>query len=354
MNTSIQVGVALAQGGRRMKGIIKKVFLLLLTVFLGVSISGCGQDGRRIVRISHGQAETHPQHLGLLAFEEHIESELGDKYDVQIFPNELLGSSVKAIELVQTGAIDFAVASTGNIETFDDVYQIFSMPYLFDSVAHYYEVMENKDLLSSIYKSTAEAGFEAVTWYDAGTRNFYATSPIEKPEDLQGLKIRVQQSPTNVRMMELFGAAAAPMSFGEVYTAIQQKVINGAENNELALTSNKHGEVAKYYTYNQHQIVPDLLVGNLKLLNGLDPAERQVFDEAARISTMVERDHWNKQVEEAKIQAEQMGVEFIYPEIQPFKEKVLPLHEELLAQNNKLKPIYDRIQEIGQELKEVE
>lgn len=333
---------------------IKKGFLLILTVFVGVGISGCGQDSRRIIRISHGQAETHPQHLGLQAFEEHVESKLGDKYDVQIFPNELLGSSVKALELVQTGAIDFAVASTGNVETFDNVYQIFSMPYLFNGVEHYYEVMENKDLISGIYKSTAEAGFEAVTWYDAGTRNFYATTPINTPEDLRGKKIRVQQSPTNVRMMDLFGAAAAPMSFGEVYTAIQQKVINGAENNELALTSNKHGEVAKYYTYNHHQIVPDLLIGNLKLLDGLSPDERQVFDEAARLSTVIERDNWKKQVEEAKVQAEEMGVEFLYPDIEPFKAKVLPLHDELLEQNPKLKPIYDQIQQIALELKEAQ
>ena len=331
---------------------IKKGFSLLLMIIIGASISGCGQDGKRIVRISHGQAETHPQHLGLQAFEEHIEAQLGDKYDVQIFPNELLGSSVKAIELVQTGAIDFAVASTGNIETFDSVYQIFSMPYLFDNLDHYYGVMENKALITGIYKSTAEAGFEAVTWYDAGTRNFYATTPINTPEDLEGKKIRVQQSPTNVRMMELFGAAAAPMSFGEVYTAIQQKVIDGAENNELALTSNKHGEVAKYYTYNQHQMVPDLLIGNLRLLEGLSPEERQVFDEAAIISTRVERENWQKQVEEAKQQAEGMGVEFIYPEVEAFKVKVLPLHKEVLEQNDKLGLIYDEIQAIGQQLKE--
>lgn len=337
-----------------MKVFMKRSIWLVLTIFIGVGISGCGQDSGRIIRISHSQAETHPQHLGLLAFEEHVESELGDKYDVQIFPNELLGASVKAIELVQTGAIDFAIASTGNVETFDNVYQIFSMPYLFDSVEHYHEVMENKDLIGGIYKSTAEAGFEAVTWYDAGTRNFYATSPINTPDDLKGKKIRVQQSPTNVRMMELFGAAAAPMSFGEVYTAIQQKVINGAENNELALTNNKHGEVAKYYTYNHHQIVPDLLVGNLKMLNGLSSEERKVFDEAATISTLVERDNWDKQVEIAKTQAQEMGVEFLYPEVELFKAKVLPLHEELLEQNNKLAPIYDRIQEIGQELKEGE
>lgn len=92
------------------------------------------------------------------------------------------------------------------------------------------------------------------------------------------------------------------MSFGEVYTAIQQGVIDGAENNELALTNNKHGEVAKYYTYNMHQIIPDMLVGNLKFIQGLDEDELKVFKEAALKSTEVELTEWDKCVEEAKIQ----------------------------------------------------
>jgi len=254
--------------------------------------------------------------------------------------------------LVQTGAVDFAVASTGNLETFDNVYQIFSIPYLFDSVDVYHKVMEDDELMSSIFESTEKSGFQAVAWYEAGTRNFYSTSPIKTPEDLKGKKIRVQQSPTNVRMMQLFGAAAAPMSFGEVYTAIQSGVIDGGENNELALTNNKHGEVAKYYTYNQHQMVPDLLVGNVKFLNELPVEERKVFDEAAKESTRVEREAWEENTKIAIEDAKAMGVEFIETDVQTFKEKVLPLHEELLLQNSKLKPIYKKIQQVNKEVKE--
>lgn len=332
----------------------KKIIVLLLSSTLAFSLIGCSSvtNGKRIIRISHSQSQTHPDHLGLVAFENYVESKLGDKYDVQIFPNELLGPSVKAVELVQTGAIDFAIASTGNLETFDKVYQIFSMPYLFDNVDSYHKVMEDKELISSIFKSTAAAGFEAVTWFEAGTRNFYATTPIRTPDDLKGKKIRVQQSPTNVRMMQLFGAAAAPMSFGEVYTAIQSGVINGGENNELALTNNKHGEVAKFYSYNQHQMVPDLLIGNLKFLNGLSPEDRKVFDEASAEATEVERSQWDTQILSAIEQAKAMDVEFIHPDVEAFKTKVLPLHKELLAKNEKLQPIYDKIQEINKEVKE--
>ena len=298
------------------KRIKKTTAVILSLAVMSMSLTGCSalsvNGGKRIIRISHSQSETHPDHLGLLAFEEYIEERLGDKYDVQIFPNELLGASVKAIELVQTGAIDYAIASTGNLETFDDIYQIFSIPYLFDSTDVYHSVMEDDELMESIYKSTTASGFETVTWLDAGTRNFYATSPIRTPEDLKGKKIRVQQSPTNVKMMAAFGAAAAPMSFGEVYTAIQQGVIDGGENNELALTNNKHGEVAKYYTYNQHQMVPDMLIANAKFLNDLPEDERQIFDEAAKVCTEVEREQWDDQVAAAKkLAEEEMGVEFI-------------------------------------------
>ena len=333
---------------------IKKAAAVLMAAAMAVSLTGCGSitSGKRIIRISHAQSETHPEHLGLLAFKEYVEERLGDKYEVQIFPNEILGSAQKAIELTQTGAIDFVVAGTANLETFADVYDIFSMPYLFDSEDVYKTVMEDSDYMEQVYESTDEAGFRVVTWYNAGTRNFYAKTPIRTPEDLKGKKIRVQQSPASVSMVNSFGAAAAPMGFGEVYTAIQQGVIDGAENNELALTNNKHGEVAKYYSYNKHQMVPDMLVANLKFLEGLSPEEYQIFKDAAALSTEVEMKEWDKSIEEAKkIATEDMGVEFIDVDVDAFKEKVLPLHEKMLNDNPKIGDFYKHIQTVNEQAK---
>ncbi|MCU6748486.1 MULTISPECIES: TRAP transporter substrate-binding protein [Lachnospiraceae] len=335
---------------------IKRMISAGLCAALLLGTAGCASssggtaftDGKRIIRISHGQSETHPEHIGLLAFKEYVEENLGDEYEVQIFPNEILGSAQKAIELTQTGAIDFVVAGTANLETFADVYEIFSMPYLFTSEEAYHETMEDTEYMEKIYESTDDAGFRVLTWYNAGTRNFYATKPIYEPGDLKGLKIRVQQSPASVSMMQAFGAAASPMSFGEVYTAIQQGVIDGAENNELALTNNKHGEVAKYYSYNMHQMVPDMLIGNLKFLESLSEKELEIFQEAARISTEVEMEEWDTQAQEAKEYAEsEMGVEFIEVDVDKFKEKVEPLHEKMLKENPHIQDIYDHIQEIN-------
>ena len=179
--------------------VIKRFAAAGLCTAMVIGLAGCSSDGgtaftggKRIIRISHAQSETHPEHIGLLAFKEYIEENLGDKYEVEIYPNELLGAAQKAIKLTQTGAIDFVVAGTANLETFADVYEVFSMPYLFTSEEAYHATMEDTDYMENIYSSTDEAGFRVLTWYNAGTRNIYATTPIETPEDLEGLKIRVQ------------------------------------------------------------------------------------------------------------------------------------------------------------------
>ena len=328
-----------------------KAKLLLAATVLAVGLTGltgCSKvnSGKRIIRISHAQSEEHPEHLGLLAFKEYVEEKLGDEYEVQIYPNELLGSAQKAIELTQTGAIDFVVAGTANLETFDKTYEIFSMPYLFESEEIYHDFMNDTAYMDQIYNSTDQSGLRVLTWYNAGTRNFYAKKQINTPADLKGMKIRVQQSPASVNMVKSFGAAASPMSFGEVYTAIQQGVIDGAENNELALTNNKHGEVAKYFSYDMHQMVPDMLIGNLKFLNGLTPEELQVFKEAALKSTQVEEQEWEKCVTAAKETAtNDMGVQFIDVDVKAFKDKVLPLQEQMVKDNPKIADIYDHAQE---------
>lgn len=332
---------------------MKKILLIGLGI-MGIFFTGCGEKNKkRIIRVSHNQAIDHPTNIGLMAFEKYIEKNLGDKYDVQIFPNELLGSQVNTVELTQTGAIDFTVASNAILESFDNVYQIFNLPYLFNSPEHYHKVMDSKEIVEPIFKSTKKSGFEAVAWLDAGTRNFYTVKkPILKPEDLEGLKIRVQQSASNIRMMQLFGGSATPMGFGEVYTALQQNVIDGAENNELALTSNKHGEVCKYYSYDMHQMVPDIVIGNEKFLNSLSKEERAIFDKGFEIISKVQREAWNGSVEKAKKQAKEMNVKFYYPDVALFKEKVLPLHKEVMEQNPKIVAIYNKIQEVGGKVNE--
>ena len=334
-----------------MKNILRTAALALAGALALTALSGCSggasASGVQIIRIGHNQSTNHPTHTGLLAFEEYIEGELGDKYDIQIFPSELLGSQNEMVQLTQTGAITFCVASNSLLETFSDNYTLFNLPYLFASPEAYHASMDDPNIVGPIFESTMQAGFEAVNWLDAGTRNFYTiNTPIETPEDLRGLKIRVQQSPTNVRMMELLGGSATPMGFGDVYTALQSQMLDGAENNELALTDNGHGDICKYYSYTMHQMIPDILIGNLDFMEGLSEEERAIFDEGFQILNQTQRDAWETAVEEAKAKAEnEQGVNFSYPDIAPFQEAVAPMHDEMLEEYPDLAPIYELIQE---------
>lgn len=329
----------------------RRIFPVMISAgILSAVLSGCGGNGdddRQIVRIGHNQATDHPTNIALLEFEKYIESKLGDKYNIEIYPSELLGSQTDMVQLTQTGAVDFCVASNSILETFSENYTLFNLPYLFSSADSYHMSMDDPEIVDPIFESTKQAGFEAVTWIDAGTRNFYTVSvPVETPADLKGLKIRVQQSPTNVRMMDLLGGSATPMGFGEVYTALQSKVIDGAENNEMALTSNGHGDVCKYYSYDMHQMIPDILIGNCAFLEELSEEEREIFEEGFKLVNSVEREEWVKAVEAAKEKAEnEQGVNFLYPDTQPFQDTCISMHAEMLENYPDLKPIYDRIQE---------
>jgi tripartite ATP-independent transporter DctP family solute receptor len=299
-----------------------------------------------VIRIGHNQSTNHPTHLALVEFQNYINERLGEKYRVEVYPNELLGSQTDMVQLTQTGAIDFCVASNAILETFSKNYEIFNLPYLFANAESYHKSMEDELITTPIFTSTNKAGFQAVTWLDAGTRNFYTVkTPIEKPQDLKGLKIRVQQSPTNIEMMKLLGGSATPMGFGEVYTALQSNVIDGAENNELALTDNGHGDVCKYYSYDMHQMVPDILIGNLEFLEHLPKNERRIFEEGFLLVNEVQRREWTNAVKRAKEKAEkEQNVTFLYPEQKPFQEACIPLHAKVLEKNKAIQPIYERIQ----------
>lgn len=325
---------------------IKKLGITFALV-LSLGLVGCTKskvdDDVIFMRLAHNMAEDHPIHTSLAEFEKLVEEKSNGEINIEIYPNGILGSEREVIELTQTGAIDIAKVSTGALESFNKQYTAFGIPYVFDGLEHYYEVMDNREIMDELYESTSESGFMGLTYYDSGVRSLYTKNkPIMHPDDLKGLKIRVMQSPTAIRMIELLGGAATPMSFGEVYTGLQQGVIDGAESNETALTTNKHGEVAKDFSYNEHTIVPDLTIMNSKLYSSLSDDHKDIIKEAALESTEFHKVIWNESIETAKKEAQAMGVNFHYPDKKPFQEAVMPLHEEF-KQDPDVKSMYDKI-----------
>lgn len=190
------------------------------------------------------------------------------------------------------------------------------------------------DLGKKILKSSESKGFVGITYYDGGARSFYANKPITKPEDLAGMKIRVQQSPSAIAMMKALGGVATPMAQGELYTALQQGVVDGGENSTVVYSDMRHAEVAKVYSRDEHTMVPDVLIISTSALNNLGDKERTALLKAADESMQQMKDViWPAAEKEAYEKIKEMNATVVDVDKSAFKARVKPLYDELKAKD---------------------
>ena len=282
------------------------------------------------LRFAYAQNAT-PTKEAMAKFGEILKEKTNGEITVAYVPDSQLGGERELVEMVQGGLLDMTKVSGGLLESFSPVYGVFSMPYLFDSEEHFYRAMDDAKIMEPIYTSTEARGMVGLTYYNSGARSFYtAKTPIEKVADLKGLKIRVLQSPTLIRMVQMLGAAPIAMSQDEVYTSLQQGVLDGAENNEFALTVARHAEVAKNYTYDVHTRSPDIMLISTATLARLTPDQQKAVQDAARESTEFHKQLWGASVDAARKECEEkFGVKFIYPDVSEFQQAVAPMYEDL-------------------------
>ncbi len=262
---------------------------------------------------------------------ERIEEKTDGEVQVRFFPDSQLGGERELVELLQVGAVDITKVSAGLMESFSPLYGVFSMPFLFDDTEHFYRVMDDPEIMAPIYASTQKNGFIGMGYYDSGSRNFYVKDrPIRSVEDLEGRKIRVMQSEAAIQMMRLLGATPVAMGQAEVYTAMQQGILDGAENNEFALTIARHAEIAKHYTYTMHTRIPDVvLISNMALEKLTDEQQDAVY-EAMEESIEFQKQAWNDAIEATRqVAIDEFGVDFIDVDRAPFREAVRPIYEGL-------------------------
>lgn len=246
---------------------------------------------------------------------------------VRIYPSSQMGNARETMELLQNGALDMTKGSASDLESFDNIYAIYNLPFLFKDQNHFNNVVFG-EVGKDIMESTKEKGFFALSAYVAGTRSFYAKKPITKPEDLKGLKVRVQPSPTTIKMVELMGGSPTPISFGEVYTAMQQGVVDGAENNVPSWVQTRHIEIAKVFSEDEHASIPDFLVISTKTWNKLTPEQQQILRQAAKNSEAYQQKLWDKIDADTRAQAKAMGGEIIKVDKAPFRAAVQPLFDD--------------------------
>lgn len=274
-------------------------------------------------------AETHPPDypttLGDKKFAELVHEKSGGRIKIDVFPSAQLGEEKAAIEQVQLGAIEFARVSSGALAGFSKDYGVFSLPYIFDSQEHMWKFLKSEDgekLLNSLEASK----MKGLAYYDPGARSFYTKDPITKLEDLKGKKIRVIQNQVNVDIMEALGASATPMAYGEVFSAIQTGVIDGAENNYPSYYSSKHYEVAKYFLIDQHQRVPEVLLISTAAWKKLSPEDQNLIKEAALESVSYQIEEWNQYEKDSEEKVRAAGSTITeVADLKPWKEAVKPV-----------------------------
>jgi len=320
--------------------IIRSISLVILSALILCPLGAV--QAKTVVTIAHTHDESHPDHQGFLAFKEYVEKNAGDRYEVQIYANKTSGSNEEVIDLIKSGTIQFMAISTSNLEPHNKKYAVFSLPYLFSSEEIYEKFISDPAVIEELAEENDKDGFTPLAAFTAGTRSFYAKTPIKSVKDLEGKRFRIQSGRTNKDLMYYFGANDITISFGEVYKALKNNIVDGAENNELALVDQKHGEFCKYYTYDRHQMCPDMLVGSSLFLYSLPEEDFDMFKKAAIEAQKVEFNRWKKSIEDAKKKAKEMGVTFIDVDVHEFQDKVKPIYEDVLKNNPQIKSLYEK------------
>lgn len=318
---------------------MKKALCLCLA---GMVLVSCQTRSRvTVLKLAHALDTTHPVHKGMVVMAERL-AELSDgQMQVDIYPSGQLGNERELIEMLQIGSLAMTKVSTAPLESFVPEMQIFGIPYLFRDDVHRWKVL-NGEIGQRLLLAGQHYRVRGLCYYDAGNRSFYTKNrPIERPEQLEGLKIRVMKSITSTEMVKVLGGSPTPIPWGELYTALQQGVVDGAENNPPSFHLSRHYEVCKYYSLDEHTSVPDILLMSTDVWNRLTEREQIWLQQAVDESVVAQRKFWQEAVDEAMRVVQEAGVQVIHPDKAPFRKKVKPMHESYRGT-----PIYALIKEI--------
>lgn len=297
-------------------------------VLLGaLSVSCGGGESRETIRLAHGLPESHPVHEAMLYFAEHLAETSNGELAVDVYPSEQLGTERELLELVQIGSVDMTKVSASVLEAFVPEYAVLSLPYLFRDEDHRQNVFHGATG-ERLLEAGREQGLVGLTFYDAGSRSFYFKDrPIRRPSDLAGMKVRTQESGMAIQTIRALGGAATPIAWGELYTSLQQGVVDGAENNPPSFFLSRHYEVCRYYSLDEHTATPDVLLMGATAWSRLTPRQREWVKTSARASADVQLRLWRKATREALAAVIAAGVEVIEVDKAPFAEAVEPILE---------------------------
>jgi len=317
----------------------KKSFQITLG-FLAIALTGITtlafyarsrQSNVTVLKLAHSLDETHPVHHAMVFMQKRLEEKSEGRIRLEIFPNEQLGSEREMIEQVQLGCIDMTKTSTSPLESFIPEMGVFSVPYIFRDKIHYWKVLKGP-IGETLKQIGTSKGVRGLCYYDSGSRSFYTKDkPILEPDDLKGMKIRVMESKTAMAMVEALGGKPTPIAWGELYTALQQKVVDGAENNPPSLDTSRHYEICKHYSLDEHTMVPDIILISKLTWEKLSPDDQRLLQEVANESMEEQIRLWKIKTEESMRIVQEAGVKVYHPDKTLFVDKVKDMHNSYIG-----------------------
>ncbi len=320
----------------------KKVKYLMLTVFAFL-LWGCNNiRTSKTIKLAHGLDMNHSVHKALVKMGEDLAQLSNGKLSVEIYPNQQLGTERQIMELLQIGSLDMTKVSAATLENFAPKTKVLGLPYLFRDREHSFKVFDGP-IGQELLNDGKKYWLKGLGFYDAGSRSFYTKEKaVEHPDDLKGQKIRVMPSVTAMEMVRGFGGSPTPISWGELYTSLQQGVVDGAENNPPSFYLSKHYEICKYYSLNEHTFSPDVVIVGTQFWDRLSEEEQKWLQKAVDASVVYQRKLWADAEAEALVAIQKSGVQIIRPDKLPFSERTDKLYEKY--QNDEA--LYTLIQKI--------
>ncbi|RMF38823.1 MAG: TRAP transporter substrate-binding protein [Alphaproteobacteria bacterium] len=287
----------------------------------------------------------YPNTIAMDRFAELVAEKTGGEITLQMFHGGTLGSQPDAIEQVRIGALEIGNFNLGPIGPVVPEANVVSLPFIFKDVDHMFRVLEGEGG-KMIAAGMEKKGLVPLAWYDAGARSFYNSDhPINSPEDVKGLKVRVMNNDLYSGMIQQLGGNPSPMAFAEVYQALKTHVVDGAENNWPSYESTGHFEVAGFYSLSQHLIIPECVCINADVYHALTPEQQKAVREAAEESAVLQRKLWAEREKASREKVEAAGVKInLISDKAPFQAAMGPVYEKFLADNPDLRPLVELIQ----------
>lgn len=307
-----------------MKNICRNfMFLIAVSILLG-----CGEiNDVQTLKLAHGLDINHSVHKAMVKMGEDLAEVSGGKMQIEIYPSQQLGTERECIELLQIGSLDMTKVSVGVMENFAPRMKVFGLPYLFRDREHSFDVLDGP-IGQELLDEGTQFWIKGLCYYDAGSRSFYTKDkPINTPEDLNGLKIRVMESVTAMDMVKSLGGSPTPISWGELYTSLQQGVVDGAENNPPSFYLSRHYEVCKFYSLDEHTVLPDVLIIGTHIWDRLSEQEKEWLEYAVEKSVTYQRELWAEAEKEALEEVQKAGVTVVRPDKKAFSDEVESVYE---------------------------